>query len=512
MTRDGIEHRAAAVSFVTGLSTLTAIGFQLITVPICLHYWGREMYGSWLSIYAAFMLVRTLDTGFVTYVGNKLASLYHQDQAALREHLSSAVAGIALLGLLQLAVSISAICSDGIARVLGVSALAASGLRSDLALLVLIVSWVLSGSYLGFVQRLLIPTGLMYQAAWWSMALQVSQFSGIILSALLGFDLLETSLVFALVQLFTYAASAVYIRRKLPAYFPWWTGWRFTTGMKDLARSLWLTASNLVQQGTVSGAVMLVSVLSSPAMVPVFTTVRTLANLWNTVSNLLTQPLFPDIVRYHATHDGHKLVEVCKAHWVLISTVINLGILATFPLIEPLYGYWTTHAVPLDMTLLCLLLGSIVVVNVGGLIALYLAGINSLRVVLAASVWRGILSLGAGGYLYSRFGFAGFGAGILAGECVANLLMGYYFVRVELPRQGAHLSMRSLAPVVLSTVLVLAFLLIQATVRTYAVYVYPVAVLGVVTAAIWGWHGLQQNVRNRLRNMVIGRLTRKDVA
>jgi len=72
VSRDGVEHRAARVSLVTGLSTLLSVGFQLISVPICLKYWGKETYGSWLALYAAFMLVRSLDTGFVSYVCNKL--------------------------------------------------------------------------------------------------------------------------------------------------------------------------------------------------------------------------------------------------------------------------------------------------------------------------------------------------------------------------------------------------------------------------------------------------------
>lgn len=74
------------------------------------------------------------------------------------------------------------------------------------------------------------------------MGFQVSQFTGIILAAMLHFDMLQTSLVFAFFQLFIYLASALYIRQKLPAYYPWWRGGRSRTGIKDLASSMWLTA------------------------------------------------------------------------------------------------------------------------------------------------------------------------------------------------------------------------------------------------------------------------------
>src|SRR5260370_40715769 len=81
-----IEHRAAKVSLVNGLSTILTIGFQLVSVPICLHYWGKESYGSWLALFSAFMLLRSLDGGFTVFVGNKLNYLYHQNTAALPEH------------------------------------------------------------------------------------------------------------------------------------------------------------------------------------------------------------------------------------------------------------------------------------------------------------------------------------------------------------------------------------------------------------------------------------------
>lgn len=511
MSRDGIEHRVARVSLVTGLSTLLSVGFQLISVPICLKYWGKENYGSWLALYAAFMLVRSMDTGFVSFIGNKLNYLYHRDQNALREHLASSMTGIAVIGAMQLSIGVTAIFFDAIVLLLGVSSAPAAGDRSSLALLVLIGTWALSGSYLGIVHRLLIPTGMMYQAAWWSMGFQASQFTGIILAAMLHFDMLQTSLLFAFVQLAIYLASAIYIRRKLPAFYPWWRGSRPRTGIKDLGRSMMLTASNLIQQGTTNGIVMLVSALSGPAAVPVFTTVRTLANLWTNITNVLTTPLLPDVVRYHATGEGRKLVTLNAAYWVLVGSAVNLGVLITFPLIEPLYGYWTAHAVALDKTLLCLLLASVVLANVGGLISLYLNGINSLGVVLAASVVRGVLSLALGGFLYFHFGLAGFGMGVLGGELLALLVTGHYFVRRELSCQGG-LPVLTLVPITVGTASVLVFLISEGFGFLPTPYLYPVVLLGVATAALWGWRRLDLDVRTRLVRVIGNRFVRKSVA
>jgi O-antigen/teichoic acid export membrane protein len=177
-----------------------------------------------------------------------------------------------------------------------------------------------------------------------------------------------------------------------------------------------------------------------------------------------------------------------------------------------MYRYWTAHAVALDKSLLCLLLASVVVMNVGGLVTLYLNGINSLRVVLAASVVRGILSLAVGGFLFSYFGLAGFGMGILGGELLALLVMGRYFVMWDLVRQGVSVSVRSLAPITVSMTSVLLFLMSDGFGLPVARYLYPVALLGVAAAALWGWRGLEHGVRTRLVRLVGDQFIRKGVA
>lgn len=507
MSREGIEHRAAKVSLVTGLSTILAVVFQLIAVPICLRYWGQEAYGSWLALFAAFMLLRSLDAGYVAYVGNKLNQLYHQNTQALRAHLSSAMAGIALIGGLQLALVTAALLSDPLATLLGIPAGKTSGQLDGVGLFVLMLSWVLTGSYLGIVHRLLIPAGLMYQAAWWSMAFQVSQFAAIMAAAMLQLGMLQTSLLFALSQMFLYVAPAVYIRQKLPAYYPWWQGARVTTGLKDLGHSTMLTASNLIQQGATNGVVLLISALAGPAAVPVYTTVRTLTNLWANVTNVLTMPLLPDLVRFHAKGEANKLVALNEAYWVLVGSTVNWGVLLSYPLLVPLYGYWTGHALALDNALLCLLLGSVVATNAGALMSMHLNGINSLRIILGASLVRGVLGLGVGVLTYEHLGLAGFGLGIFVGELAAVLMTGRFFVKYELLDKGVKMPVLAFSPAILGTGSVLLFLAGEGFGWFPVRWAWPIAMAGVVMASVWGWKRLDDDVRKRLVSILAKRFS-----
>jgi O-antigen/teichoic acid export membrane protein len=508
MNAESIEHRAAKVSLVNGLSTILAIGFQLVSVPVCLHYWGKETYGGWLALFSAFMLLRSLDGGYTVFVGNKLNYLYHQNTDTLRRHLSSGVVGIVIIGCLQLALVVGTLFLAPLSAMLGVPSDPTGAFTAKLGLLALMISWVLSGSYLGIVHRLLIPSGLMYQAAWWAMEFQIAQFGAIMIAAVWRLDMLQTSLLFALAQFVSYVASALYVRHKLPGFSPWLQGAKLRVGLSDLGQSMFLTTSNLIQQSATNGSVLLVAALAGPVAVPVFTTVRTLTNLWTSVTTVLSTPLLPDVVRLHVKGEVHKLVAINQAYWVLVGSAVNLGALLSYPLIPFLYGQWTGHGVALDRPLLCLLLASVVTANAGALMALHLNGINSLRIVLGASMARAAFGLGGGALGYSRYGLSGFGLGILLGEIVATLATARYFLRHEVTEKGLRIRGSDLGPVSLSTGSALLFF-VGAGFGWWSVgWFWLLTACAIAAASIWGWRSLDAELRNRLKAMAFSAFPR----
>src|SRR5258708_35166297 len=112
--------------------------------------------------------------------------------------------------------------------------------------------------------------------------------------------MLETSLVFAFSQLASYVASALYVRWKLPGFSPWLKGAKRRIGVSDLGQSVFLTTSNLIQQGAVNGSVLLVSVLAGPTAGPGLTTGRAFSNLGTPGATTLSTPLPARAVRRSA--------------------------------------------------------------------------------------------------------------------------------------------------------------------------------------------------------------------
>jgi hypothetical protein len=211
--------------------------------------------------------------------------------------------------------------------------------------------------------------------------------------------------------------------------------------------------------------------------------------------------LLPDVVRLHARGEVRKLVAINQAYLVVAGSAVNLGAIVSYPLIPYLYAEWTAHAVALDRPLLCLLLGSVVVNNSGALMALHLNGINSLRIVLGASMARAALCLGCGLLGFARLGLASFGVGALLGEIVATAITARHFVLHEVHRKGFRIPVSDFAPVSVSTVSVLVFL-VGAGFGWWGVgWAWLLVLLVTVAASIWGWKELDTELRDRLRNI-----------
>ena len=361
---------------------------------------------------------------------------------------------------------------------------------------------MLVGFYLGIIHRLLIPTGMMYQSSWGALGTQLSLFMVVIISALSKFTLIQTSALFAFVQLLWAIASALYIRFKLPEHYPWWRSFSFSWGLRDLLRSIPLTVSGLIQQGSSNGLVILISVVAGAAAVPVFTTVRTLTNLWTNVTNLLTTPLLPDVVRFHAKNEWRKLFAVHETHGVITVGAVNFSILLLYPFIEPMYKYWTSHAVALDKVLLCTLLASVSLMNLGAMMNIFLTGINHHRSILSTVIARGSVSLIFGGVLLSYVGVGGLGLGVWAGELVALALLVYFFIKTARMHPETNPSLATLAPALFSVASVQVYLGMVAIETPGAPVLYLLALIGVLLGTVGGWRRLDVETRSRLTRLV----------
>lgn len=504
-----IESRAAKVSLVTGASTVMSIMFQVVSVPVCLHFWGAQGYGAWLAIFAAATLLRAVDGGYITYAGNRLNILYHNDQDALRRVLAAGVLATATLGVVQLAALGLVVLLGGLGWLLGDAQLAVSS-NAQSGLVILVISWILTGSYIGLIHRLMIPIGMLYQAAWWAMGMQVALFAAIMLAAILRLGLLGTSLLVAGAQASLYLASADYVRRKRPDLFPWWRAPNWNQAFIDIRGSLVFTISGALQQATTNGLVLVVSGGLGAAAVPAFTTVRTLANLWTNVTNVLTSPLLPDIVRFHAQHKSDKLLTLAKAHAWMVRLLVNAGVVISLPLLAWIYRAWTHGQLQLDTGLLAGLLGWVLLLNAGSFMSTYLTGINHAQAVLWLAMVRAVVGLGVAWALLPKLGLVAAGVGLMGSEAICYLLMAVHFYPSAVPQTNAPTRHSIPMDWSMASVAVTLLMVMLVGLKGRVPLTPWIATLFLVLFFAWsGWQRLDARVRSRMLALAgpLGRIT-----
>src|SRR5687767_10330113 len=120
MSTGAVEVRAAKATLAAVLSMGLSVALQLISVPVCIRYWGEHTYGLWLALIALANLCRTFDFGFTAYVGNELNLLHHRDPHELRRRLAAAVWGALAVGAIELVVAALVVASGWLPDLLGV--------------------------------------------------------------------------------------------------------------------------------------------------------------------------------------------------------------------------------------------------------------------------------------------------------------------------------------------------------------------------------------------------------
>lgn len=498
MNSSNLESRAAKVSLVTGASVGVTIFFQLVSVPICLHFWGSQLYGEWLAVFAAANLLRVVDNGYVAYAGNRLNILYHDNQPMLHQVLASGAYATALLGILQGLALLLMVRLDGLGWLLGTTSTARID-HAQTALIVLVAVWIVAGTFFSLVQRLMIPTGMLYQSTWWSMAYQASLCVAVIVAAVARLGLIETSILVASIHALVHLLMAMYVWRKLPEFVPQWRCATLRLAFSDLCGSMVFSVNSASQQTYTNGLVLVVSSALGASFVPAFTTTRTLVNLWNSVISALTNPLVPDVVRLHVQRQGDKLLLLARAHEWLVGALVTVGVVVTYPATLWAYGIWTHHSLQVNEGLLAALLASMLFIGAGSFMTSYLSNVNDKMAIMATASCRTAVSLVLGVVLVKMIGLAGIGVGVVIAEVVCYALMVMHFFKRAIQLRVDR-SVSFSTPLWLASGIVVActYLAVAAHSDQTLLAYYSLSSV-IVAACSWvGWRQLDVSTRTRL--------------
>ena len=474
----------------------------VITVPILLKYWGNNTYGIWLSLFAGFSLLQTFDFGHQAYIGNLLNLEYHKDKIKFAQNLGSSVVIALFLGTLELLITIIIIASGYLNKFLGISNEVINYLTISYSILALVLMWIITGSIGGVLVKVLIPAGYMVPSIIWSIVFKLAQFLSLVLVALSGGKILLASIVYSIVQTILAVFLLVYIKNKMPEFYPWWKFSNIKIGFANLKKAGVLTFNNLLQQLTTNGLILFITNIFTSSAVPAFTTVRTLTNTATVFTNLFITSIQPDLIKYHAKRETEKLHSTLNANWFFSGMVVNIGIICFIPFAEIIFRIWTRGIITFDFKLFISLAASISVINFGAGLYNYMYGINSLRAVSVITITRVIILFTFSYYLSSFMGLSGIGLAVLISEIFSSMILPYFYVQKILRSFDGSLDIRTSFTASASPLIILVLAIFSLSGMKFSFYIWGVAVFLIISIYIFNWTILDKEVKDRSKNLI----------
>jgi O-antigen/teichoic acid export membrane protein len=408
-------------STIANLVTFATHLFQsIVLVPVLLDNWGKEKYGVWIVIYGFFSFLQVFDVGHSSYVGNEFSKYFHIDKKKAELVLGSGVFFGLLIGFAEVIISIGLVALGNFAEtIIGIPSSFAEQ-DAKWGIVVLIGMWFMVGSVVGILVRIILPLGLMAEMLYISLIIKVLQAFLLFLGALWHWSILYLCCAMSIAQLVYSLGFFYYIYRRMPEYFPWWKRLSWKIGWQNLSRSLVISANSILEQFSSNGLVLVISHYRGPAHIPLFSTMRTVANTALQGSNMAIQSLYADLIRFHSNRESRKVEQVLIISWLLTGGAVNVGFLALQILAHPLYHWWTNGSLGFDLTLFNLLIFGVALANFNRGLLNYLQWMNHLRSMTFISISRFICLASISILGIQAWGLNALGVALVAAEVVCT--------------------------------------------------------------------------------------------
>lgn len=394
-----------------------------LLVPFFLRAWGADGYGHWITLTALVSYLALLDLGGQNYIANLLAIAFaRHDENGFRQTLSEGVSLFLVLGvcgyaLFALFVAFFSIVSlPGLSRPLAHQEAAVLLLLGAVPLLMGIPGGVYATGYRA--------TGLYVRGA--MLANIVRGFGILVLAALLYASVSPT--VYALGLFATGALLTVVITLDLHRRVAGCRGLRIglaqaRRGWIHLGGALRFWMLTLAQTITQQGTVLVLAAGTSPAIVALYSTHRTLSSIPNYIGSLIQGPVLPELSFFWAQQ---RLSDLSRVTFLLVRTIVLMtGAVGTFLwLFAPvLYPLWTRGRLQVQPLLLGVLL-------VQGLLAAgwatsgwTLLATNHHRLLARWSMVSAVLTICLAIWLAPRYGAVGAAGAGLAGDLACGIVV-----------------------------------------------------------------------------------------
>jgi hypothetical protein len=413
-----------------GGSAVSLFGFAvtllqaILQVPLLLAVWPAETFAAWVTALAMHAIVVSCDVGFHSFVGVEIILTGLGRRDLVRGLFSDALRVWAVLSAAQVAI-LTAVWF-GPRLLSGVDPHTVQLLESARApFAILAIQWIVVGSLLSLVCRVLLAGGQTMFFQWFGVAHRTLLFVTTVAAAWAGAGAGGVALVYSLAGTVTAAFVIGYVVRRYPAIVPCRADGSWQTAWSLFRRSTGLTVSSMLEQSSVGGLTTVVAGVFHDVQTAAFATMRSLANFVTQAAGVLLNPTVPEFGRSATPAGIHKAALIIDSVFIVGTTTLAVAVSLAAPWTAMLYGAWTRHELPFDPLLFIGLVAAVLIRQVGVPLQYFLLGTNRVRPQFMATAIRAVVLYGSLPLAIARLGLAGVSVSMVAAEaCTAAYLTG----------------------------------------------------------------------------------------
>jgi O-antigen/teichoic acid export membrane protein len=473
---------------------------SILLVPLLISNWGTEKYSIYLNVFAFIQILRTLDLGHQVYIGNEFNREYHKDKESATGVLASSIRMALLLGFAELLIFLGFWWTGKTDTLLGITSDNPTPVM--VGILCMVIMWWMIGSVAGVMVKAVLSKGVFAQTILWAILLKVMEIGLLIIAGIYNISLFNLLWLWAAINLAYSLIVYRWIWIHLDDIGIHWRKGSWKQAFRSVKHASVLTLNSLFEQFSTNGINFLITRYISLLVLPVYTTLRTITNMAVQMTNLVMNPLQPELIRYHSEQSGKKIASVTKTYWMIGGAMVNISLLAIAPFMAWLYAVWTNQQLRFDPVLFYLLCLSVAIANFGKTWTTYLTGINDLKAITLMSVARfgiifSIIVFGA-----RQYGLVAIGWAVLNGEIISSLILPFVLTRGKMRGFNTAFHMQDI---------LLALLPIGILALCFGCIVFAggsiwwIAAIGVILMAasyVVMWHRLDEEVQVRLKSLM----------
>lgn len=316
---------------------------QLLMIPVLVHSWGLAVYGQWLVIAAVPVFLGASDLGFGIAAGNRLiGEIARGDRDAARETFQSATATVLTLSLVVLAVCIAG-CLWLPASVFETQGgLDAAPMRITAALLILYGMASLNWAMFGAVAKAM---GRFPRCATIEATSKLAEGGAVIAIVLLGGGPVAAAIGFLVARILGIACHVGFALHLAP-----WLRPGFAHVTRERVRELFRPAVAamvlpLSQAVYLQGTVMVVGAAGGAALVPIYSSLRTVSRVGYQLASMLSAPLMPEYAMAHGVGDERRKASIAGALALANAVLGPVSAIALSVFGALLFDWWTAGAI-----------------------------------------------------------------------------------------------------------------------------------------------------------------------